>query len=252
MEYFIRSVQMVKYAYERYHSAGDLQQFPKVCLGYVLQGQAEFLYKGRVYTAGPGDVIYIAKGTTYYSIWHGKPDILFYSLSLDFIDPYAQQEYAFQIVSAAALRERFDAVYRHSRDGVSFETLEHLYGLLGKLYPQLSSSKRNAAEKNVLPAIAYLEQHYTEKINVAQLAGLCGFSESRFFAVFKQATNCTPIEYKQNVSIQHALEMLAETSLSVEEISRFLGFSSPSYFRRVFRSVTGQVPKELRQKISAR
>ncbi len=246
---FIRSFEMVQYTYDRYHSAGDLQHFPHVCLGYVLDGQAEFLYKGRVYTANPGDVIYIAKGTTYYSIWNGNPHIVFYSLSFEFNDPYAMQEYGFQIVSAPTLCEQFDRLYQRSREGVTFGVMSELYRLLDVLYPQLTPGKRKSAEKTVLPAIAYLEQHYTEKINVAHLADLCGFSESRFFALFKQVTNCTPIEYKQNVSIQHALELLSETSLSVEEISRFLGFSSPSYFRRVFRAVTGQTPKALRQKM---
>ncbi|MBQ9964846.1 MAG: AraC family transcriptional regulator [Clostridia bacterium] len=249
---FIRSFQMAQYTFDRYHSAGDLQQFPNVCLGFVLQGQAEFLYKGRVYTAKPGDLIYIAKGTTYYSIWHGNPHIVFYSLSFEFTDPYAMQEYAFQTVSAPALRQRFDTLYHNSREDVSFGVVGELYRLLEELYPMLVSSERKLAEKTVLPAIAYLEQHYTEKISVAQLAALCGFSESRFFTVFKQVTNCTPVEYKQNVSVQHALELLSETALSVEEISRFLGFSSPAYFRRVFRAVTGQTPKSLRQKATAR
>ncbi len=244
----IRSLHIVEYTYDRYHSAGDLQKFPSFCLGFVKKGNAEFLYKGRVYTAGPGDIIYIAKGTTYYSLWHGKPDITFYSVAFDFADPYAKEEYEFQLVHAPALQPLFDTLYTDAQDGESFAAFGHLYLLLHELYPLLTPHSRHKTQRPILPAIAYLEQHYTESINVPMLAQLCGFSESRFFALFKQATNCTPIEYKNNILIQHALELLAETTLSVEEISRFLGFSSPAYFRRVFRAVTGQTPKALRNK----
>lgn len=242
----IRSVSGARYVYDRYHSAGEGQRFPQFCLGFVQSGNAEFLYKGQVYSAGPGDVIYIPKGTTYYSLWHGKPEIAFYSITFDFTDPYAMEEYEFQLVQAPELSPLFDALYDDTRDGESFAAFGRLYLLLHALYPRLTPHSGHKAQRPVLPAIAYLEQHYIEPVNVPMLAQLCGFSESRFFTLFKQATGCTPIEYKHNLLIQHALKMLAETSLSVEEISRFLGFSSPAYFRRVFRRVTQQTPKSVR------
>ncbi len=248
MESYVRSLGAMRYQFDRYHSAGDLQQFPSTCLGYVKAGQAEVLYKGRVYAAKPGDVIYIAKGTTYYSIWNGKPDIVFYSVAFDFADPYAKQEYEFQLIHAPQLEPLFDQLYEETREDVSFAAFGRLYLILHELYALLQPRVGHPAERPVLPAIAYLEQHYTENPDIAFLAKLCGFSESRFYTLFKQATNCTPIQYKHNVLVQHALELLAETSLTVEEISQFLGFSSPAYFRRVFRSVTNQTPKALRQK----
>jgi AraC-like DNA-binding protein len=193
-----------------------------------------------------GDVLYIAKGTTYYSIWNGRPRISFYSITCDFDDPYAKREYAFQVVHAPQCRELFEKLYRQYASGISFALLETAYRLLDVLFPLLTPTATSPAERTVLPAIAHLEQHYTEDVNVEQLARLCGFSQSRFFTLFKRATNATPIQYKNNILVQHALELLAETSMTVDEISHFLGFSSPAYFRRVFRNVTGRTPKELR------
>ena len=44
----------------------------------------------------------------------------------------------------------------------------------------------------------------------------------------------SPIVYKHNILIQHALDMLIHTDLSIEEISVKLGFSSANYFRKIF------------------
>ncbi len=248
MDPFIRSFSIQRYDYDRSHTAGELQNFPYTCLGFVRSGHVEFLYKGRTYSAGAGDILYIAKGTTYYSIWNGNPEISFYSLSCEFQDPYAKQEYGFQVVNAPQLAAHFDRLYDQFQNGISFALLSDAYRLLDEVFPLLLPTPVSSAERPVLPAITHLEQHYAEPINVSQLAAMCGFSESRFFTLFKKATNCTPIEYKNNVLIQHALKLLVETQLTVEEISRFLGFSSPAYFRRVFYKLTGRTPKQLRQK----
>ena len=45
-----------------------------------------------------------------------------------------------------------------------------------------------------------------------------------------------------------AADMLAETSKSIIEISEDCGFSSPSYFAKVFRDMMGCTPKDYREK----
>ena len=48
--------------------------------------------------------------------------------------------------------------------------------------------------------------------------------------------------------IQHAIELLANTDMTVEEISRRVGFSSSNYFRKIFIKLTDKTPKELRKR----
>lgn len=47
--------------------------------------------------------------------------------------------------------------------------------------------------------------------------------------------------------IQHAIELLIHTEMSIEEISRTIGFSSSNYFRKIFYKLTKKTPKELRK-----
>lgn len=242
---FISSFSAHRYRFLDCHSEGEGQKFEKFCLGFVVKGSAEFLYRGCAYTAREGDLLYIAKGTDYYSVWNGNPEIEFYSIVFDFQDPYAKNQFEFQILPFADHGEVFSEIYRKRRDSF-FEIMALFYSLLDRVYPRLSPKSGHSTKKPVLPAIAHLEEHYKEKLDVAHLARLCGFSESRFFSLFKEATGSTPIGYKHNLLIREALALLLRSSLSIEEISWELGFSSPAYFRRVFQKVTGQTPKSIR------
>ena len=49
------------------------------------------------------------------------------------------------------------------------------------------------------------------------------------------------MEYKNNARVRLAQKMI-EQNKSAEEIAETLNFSSPAYFRKVFRNVTGMLP----------
>ena len=93
----------------------------------------------------------------------------------------------------------------------------------------------------------YIEKNYQAPFSVRQLSELCHISESGFFKLFKEATGVTPIAYKHNIMIQHAISLISNTSMSIEEISTAVGFPSSNYFRKVFARFTDKTPKELRR-----
>lgn len=67
-------------------------------------------------------------------------------------------------------------------------------------------------------------------------------SVSRFEHIFREITGVSPNKYLTALRINRATELLVETDLSVADISTMLGFSSLSYFIRVFRKHTGTTP----------
>ena len=86
---YIGLLEMRRLEFQNTYTTGSLQSYSKPCIGYLLQGQGKFFYNGNTYIAEEGDLIYIAKDTKYYSVWYGEPYIDFYSLSFDFVHPYA-------------------------------------------------------------------------------------------------------------------------------------------------------------------
>lgn len=236
-----------KFQYQYNHTAGCVISFPRPCIGYVLHGTAEFLYRGNTFFARSGDLIYIAAETKYYSVWSGLPKIEFYSIDFSFSSNYAFSDYRFQILKHFP-RDLFDKMYAYfSTDPLA--SAAHFYLLLSDIYKKMKREAYFAKSASIEPAIQFIEEHYTENITVNQLSKLCGFSEPRFFVLFREATGVSPIAYKHNIIVQHALDYLSFTDLTIEEISDKLGFSSSNYFRKIFYKITKKTPKAVRRSL---
>lgn len=232
------------FEYNRTHTSGSTVLFVRPCIGYVLKGSAQFLYKGQNYYAFEGDLIYIAKGTKYYSVWTGDPEVKFYSIDFSFAKPYSLYEYRFQIVENYP-RVLFDKIYETF--GSTFECMPYFYSLLSDIYTKMTAETAvSASVTAVQPAVDYIEEHFSEEVSISGLSALCHMCESGFFRQFRRATGVTPIAYKHNIMIQNALDMLSHTDLTIEEISARVGFSSSNYFRKVFFDITGKTPREVR------
>lgn len=235
-----------KIYFDSSQTSGAMHHFTEFCIGYVLKGKGIFWYKGKKYTANPGDVIYIPKGTDYYSMWKGYPQIEFYSISYLFCDPYNKLKYDFHIF-AYDQKHIFDSLFSKYCAHEDFCALSDLYLILNDVYKKLPRNNLRFCDNPVAPAINYIEKNFKENITVKTLADLCCFSESRFFSLFKKITGCTPITFKNRVAIQNALVLMANTDMSIEDIAAKLNFASSSYFRRVFKQNVGKTPSFIRK-----
>jgi len=242
--FLITGYTMDKICRQHIYSAGPDAFFDRPCIGYIKKGYAQFLYEGKTLYAHEGDLIYISYGTKYHSVWFGSPDIEWYSVVFEYASPYAFSDYRFQILPDYPA-ELLECMYQ-TFACAPLQSISHFYRLLDDIYQKLKSTPKAPPYLAVEPAICYIEQNYQKPIAIHTLASLCHCSESGFFKLFSKATGTTPIAYKHNVMIQHALELLAHSNLSIEQISTELGFSSSNYFRTVFTRLTGKSPRQLR------
>ena len=231
------------------YSAGSDLFFSNPCIGYIKKGYAEFLYNGKSIYACEGDLIYISYQTKYQSIWHGDPDIEWYSVNFDFNSKYAFYDYRFQILKNYP-PDIFEKMYKTYADSPMI-SVSCFYRLLDDIYNKMKSTPQTAAYSMIEPALRFMEKNYQQRISVKTLANLCKVSESGFFKLFKKETGVTPIAYKHNIMIQHSVELLSNTSMPIEEISSAAGFPSSNYFRKVFFRLTGKMPGEFRSKNSS-
>ena len=241
---YINHLEMRELTFRDTYTTGCLQSYSRPCIGYLKKGMGKFFHNGNTYFAYAGDLIYIAKDTKYYSIWYGDPEIDFYSISFDFSHPYDLYDYRFQIVKGISSHHMDEMYAIGGKD--PFLMLSHMYALLSSIYPKMQAEAGAVQNGAVEQALIHIEQHYTEPISVDELCHLCHLSRSSLFDLFKKRTGVSPITYKHTVMIQHALDMLAHTDLSVDEISQRVGFSSSNYFRTVFAKMTGKTPKAVR------
>lgn len=114
--------------------------------------------------------------------------------------------------------------------------------LMGQVFPDLSGEITKIVEEME----AFIRSHYTENINLADLAEKYHFNQSYLTRMFKKETGVLPLKLINTLRIRDAKEMLAQGRLSVREISEMLGFSNQHYFSRIFKDFTGMTPREYR------
>ncbi|MBQ7821595.1 MAG: helix-turn-helix transcriptional regulator, partial [Clostridia bacterium] len=127
------------------------------------------------------------------------------------------------------------------------EAMTNFYRVCHELFSRLEYTQSAPIDQAILLAIEYINKNYNRRISVPELAQMCNMSQSRFFTTFKAATGKTPIDYKNSVLVNRASQLLvSQSDRSIEQISDLLGFESSTYFRRLFKSVTGKTPREYR------
>ncbi|GMQ60103.1 hypothetical protein AN1V17_45030 [Vallitalea sediminicola] len=97
-------------------------------------------------------------------------------------------------------------------------------------------------------SIQYIEQHFQEQISVNDLAYKFDMNTSYFSTLFKKETGITVVKYLTDMRINYACKLLKDTSKSVVDISRKVGFEDSQYFFRVFKKVKEMTPLAYRNK----
>ncbi|MBQ9976021.1 MAG: helix-turn-helix transcriptional regulator [Clostridia bacterium] len=85
------------------------------------------------------------------------------------------------------------------------------------------------------PAVLYIRNNYSQPITIRELASLVNLCDDTFIRVFKKEHGQTPFSYIMNFRITEALKLLLQNELSIAEIALHTGFSSSSYFTKIFK-----------------
>ena len=93
----------------------------------------------------------------------------------------------------------------------------------------------------------YIELHFKEPLTLDLLAEEAHMNKFYLSHTFKKEYGVSPINYMISRRIEESKYLLAETDLSMSQISQLLGFSSLSYFSQVFRKTLSLTPMEYRQ-----
>ena len=85
-----------------------------------------------------------------------------------------------------------------------------------------------------------LDEHWT----VAKMAQLAHMSASRFAVLSKRVLGVSPAEDLIEARLARAQELLTNSGMSVGEVAAQTGFTSLSYFSRIFRRRVGTTPRD--------
>ena len=105
-------------------------------------------------------------------------------------------------------------------------------------------------EYKVQYAKAFIDEHYTQKVDFAALSAQSGYSYDRFRHLFKEHTGCSPTQYIMRKRIELAKTLLTESSQLNSSIALECGFFNDAQFCSLFKRETGLTPGEYRRKMA--
>jgi len=97
--------------------------------------------------------------------------------------------------------------------------------------------------------ITYLHSHISEQISIPDISEKMGCSQTYFRRLFKMRTGRSPLEYLQELRLQHAKSLLKHTSMPIAEIADSVGHEDAFYFSRVFKKACGISPSSFRSSL---
>ena len=233
----------------------------------VEQGRFDLYLNRRHYTLTAGDIAFINPGTVHY----GEGVSCVYECAVfrtELLLPQANDSATRHFIKpltnrSRTVKEHFPrgsspAVEACTAELLSFLKTPHkgvelaitatLFRLLYELYhrgfvTENSLGKGQARQLEQLTALLeWIEEHYTERISLADLSKASGLNEKYLCRFFKAYTSHSPIDYVNRLRVERAADDLRTGQCTVTEAAYANGFNDSAYFTKTFRHIKGISP----------
>lgn len=116
-----------------------------------------------------------------------------------------------------------------------------LLQLLGNAAPEQTLDRR------LQLALDYIAGHFQHPLTLTELSRIAHLSPRQLHSLFQRQLGLTPSEHLLRTRMDHALSLLRDSSLSIQQIAEQCGYSNLSAFSDRFRRVHGRAPSAWRR-----
>lgn len=159
-------------------------------------------------------------------------------LTMDLAGELKQKEAGQEMVIAALVEQLVVHLLRHHSNVRRSDELE--------------LSRVGLVDRRIRRALELMHAHLSRELPLEEIAAAAFLSPFHFARLFKKLTGASPHAYLATLRVARAEGLLAETDLSISEVSRLVGYSSPSHFTKAFRQATGLAPRAYRAALISR
>ena len=101
-----------------------------------------------------------------------------------------------------------------------------------------------APDSRLQKVLNHLHAHFTQTVDIEELAALASLSPSALHRMFRRHTRLTPIAYAMKLRIGSACSLLMEGASSIAAVAAQVGYTNLSNFNRQFRALKGTTPRQ--------
>ena len=102
-------------------------------------------------------------------------------------------------------------------------------------------------DPQIARAESWIRKNIDRRITIDQLAGAAGLTPRTFARRLRTVCDLSPVRFAQRIRSEIARNLFETTTLSVDEISRRVGYAEPSTLRRLLRRELSPPPSQLRR-----
>lgn len=251
---------------ERAGKICDLHYHDEIELLLIRAGSVSCVVDGREYTALEGEILFVNTRVPHYTV--ARTDSAAYILLQFRRGAYQEDDLLSDLqilhmsgqMPAAALKSPSvaDAILRifdesgRREKAYDFMIRSDVYRIIALLtrldvLPPPDQSIDSASVKRIRPALEYIDENYSSAITLQEISDHLGLNPAYFCRIFRSATGSTFTEYLSYVRVRKSEVLLRTTGKSITDISNDVGFSSVTYYNRVFKKIMNCTPTVYRK-----
>ena len=116
--------------------------------------------------------------------------------------------------------------------------------LTGPYGPQLRGLVANGTPgQQIAKVVAWLKQHFTQALDVDELAARTYMSPSTFRQHFRAITGMSPLQFQKQLRLQEARQLMLNQRLDAGNAGGLVGYESASQFSREYSRLFGAPPQ---------
>lgn len=213
-------------------------------ISFRINGSAVYRHRDSEYIAKKNDLLFIPANYDYSITAKKDEDVLvvhFYieNSRFDEISVFTPQNPdAFERIFQDICK-----VWRTKPTGYRYKMYSLFYKILGQI--EIQEEQKNAVlkPKKLQMALDYLHENFdSAQTTIEALASHVGASSVYLRRLFKNAFGKNPLQYLNDMRIEHAASLLKSGYYSVGEVATLSGFNDAKYFSEVYKKKMGKPP----------
>ncbi len=222
----------------------------------MLEGKLRCKCEDKPYKLAPGDILLIPPGTSY--SFDSRPSCFYHKLVIEY------RGYNLLSILETMKLDRIQYYHAHEKYSSVLDriracaqlmepnTTANLSEILAISYAILADCATMAqhqpkAKGNMAELQRRLENQLSEPLTMKQLAKEFNLNVMQMTRNFQKKFKVTPKVYRDTCRMEHALDLLTETTLSIKEIAYQVGCRDQFQFSRQFRLYRGCSPTQHRK-----
>lgn len=222
-------------------------------LTFVVEGKANYFVNGEKFTVEAGDMIYIPEGTVRVAHTFKESPMHSYAFNFYWASPDNHVRLPFDTVTKNHITseilgyiKQFTHVWM-SKQPCYMMQARGLFQLIVHRLLSISyhQSSHTLPDSRINKVREYIIDHYSEDIDIGELAKQVHLHPVYLGKLFKQNTGHTYKEFLNIIRVNNAEMLLSTGGFTVSEVAERCGFKDISYFSNVFKGMKGYPPSSV-------